>query len=79
MSESYIKAEIVSPALDSAGWFGKVFMMLFLLAFRTLIIWWFAAAWFPELGLTYWQLVLAVYAARCIFGNPGVIPRVLKK
>lgn len=54
-------------------------MMLFLPAFRTLIIWWFVAAWFPELGLTYWQLVLAVYAARCIFGNPGVIPRVLKK
>jgi len=79
MAENYIKAEIVTPPNDAAGWVGKVFTAFFLLAFRTLILWWFFAAWFPQFGLTYWQLVLPVYAARCIFGNPGIIPRVLKK
>jgi hypothetical protein len=33
---------------------------------RVLFVWWAVAAWFPELGLTYWQLILPVYAFRML-------------
>lgn len=79
MSESYIKAELVTPPLTGEQWFSKLFQMFFMIALRTLIVWWFVAAWFPEYGLTYWQLVLPVYAARTIFGDGLLTPRTLKK
>jgi len=79
MAEQYSKVEIVTPRLDMETFIGKLFAGLFMMALRTLIVWWFMAAWFPELGLTYWQLILAVYAARTIFGNASLTPRVLKK
>lgn len=46
-----------------------LFIALFGLAFRTLIVWWAVAVWFPEYGLTYWQLVLPVYAFRVLIGR----------
>lgn len=71
MSESYIKAEIVRPKLSGVEAFMQLLTVLFGLASRVLIVWWFAAAWLPELGLTYWQMVLPVYAVRCLVGaNP---------
>lgn len=79
MSEQYIKAELVTPKWTGTKWAGNVLSILFMTAFRTLIVWWFIAAWFPELGLTFWQLVLPVYAARMIFGNPAHMPRQLTK
>ena len=79
MSEQYIKAEIVTPKWTGTKWAGSVLSGLFMTALRTLIVWWFVAAWFPELGLTFWQLVLPVYAARMIFGNPSHMPRQLTK
>lgn len=66
MSETYIKAEIVQPKRPFPEEIGKILGNLLTLAFRVLIVWWFFAAWYPELGLTYWQLVLPVYAARVI-------------
>jgi hypothetical protein len=39
-----------------------LFLGWYVLAYRTLIVWWTVAVWFPELGLTYWQLVLPIYA-----------------
>lgn len=47
----------------------SLFNILLLLAIRTLVVWWAVAVWFPEFGLTYWQLVLPVYAARMVFGG----------
>lgn len=37
-----------------------------MLAILVLLVWWFFAAWFPELGITYWQLVLPVYVYRAL-------------
>lgn len=79
MSETYIKAEIVRPKRPAHEHASNLITGLVFLAFRVLILWWFFAAWFPELGLTYWQLVLPVYAARMVFGNAQLIGRQLTK
>lgn len=79
MSEQYIKAEIVTPRWTTEKWIGNVLSGFFMTALRTLVVWWFVAAWFPELGFTFWQLVLPVYAARMIFGNNAPHPRQLTK
>ena len=75
MPETYIKAEIVQPKRPMPEHVGKFLAGLLVLAFRVLIVWWFLAAWFPELGITYWQAVLPVYAARMLFGNMSILPR----
>ena len=37
----------------------------------SLLAWWFFASWFPELGITWWSLVLPVWTIRFLFaGNP---------
>ncbi|QCB97141.1 hypothetical protein E5206_09520 [Arthrobacter sp. PAMC25564] len=77
MSESYIKAEIVRPKLSTMDTFGQLFGSLVGLGIRVLIVWWFFAAWFPELGLTYWQLVLPIYAVRVLILK-GPLGRALK-
>ena len=69
MPESYIKAEIVRPKWSFEDFASNLFAGLIGLALRTLVVWWFFAAWFPELGLTYWQLILPVYAARMLIVN----------
>lgn len=69
MSETYIKAEIVRPKSTLEGTITDLLTGLLVLAMRTLIIWWVVAVWFPELGLTYWQLVLPVYAVRALIGK----------
>lgn len=78
MSESYSKVEIVRPKWTPEEWASKFLAALLGLALRTLIVWWFCAAWFPELGLTYWQLVLAVYAVRTLVTSAPFLPRPLK-
>lgn len=63
------KVEIVVPAIKSPPkeyWLLQVVKLGFL-AFRTLIVFWFMATWFPELGLTFWQLVLPVWIATWLF------------
>ena len=79
MAEQYIKAEIVKPAMDAEKWLELIFAALFMVALTTLFGWWFFASWFPEFGLTYWQLVLPVVTIRLLFGSTGVRARVLKK
>lgn len=69
MSETYIKAEIVRPKWSTEEWFTKLFGALLNLALITLVVFWFFAAWFPELGLTYWQLVLPIYVFRSLIGR----------
>lgn len=69
MSESYIKAEIVRPKWTTLESFQAIFGAVFNLAVRVLILWWFFAAWFPSLGLTYWQLVLPVFALRTLISR----------
>lgn len=48
--------------------------MFFVLALRTLVVWWAVAVWFPQLGLTYWQLILPVYAFKMLTGDPEIKP-----
>ena len=66
------QVEVVNPNLTGSEWFGRVISGMFLLAYRILFIWWAVAVWFPEIGLTYWQLVLPVYAARCLLGSDAI-------
>jgi hypothetical protein len=77
MSESYIKAEIVRPKWSTEDWFTKILTGIVGLALVTLIVFWFVATWFPELGLTYWQLVLPVFTFRMLTSHP-LIGRQLK-
>lgn len=77
MPETYIKAEIVRPKWTPEEWFAKILTALLNLALITLIVFWFFASWYPELGLTYWQLVLPVYAIRNLIAPP-LIGRQLK-
>lgn len=79
MSEMYSKVEIVTPPTTGESFVHSLLTSLFLTAMRTLIVWWFVAAWFPEFGFTFWQLVLPVYAARMLFGGTPFQPRILKK
>lgn len=78
MSEHYSKVEIVTPKWTSDKWVTKIFGALFGIALKTLVVWWFFAAWLPELGLTYWQLVLPVYAIVVLFPASGIRARILK-
>ena len=69
MAEQYIKTEIVRPKRPIEDHIGTIVGGLLFLAFCVLIVWWFFATWFPQLGFTYWQLVLPVYAFRILNGR----------
>jgi hypothetical protein len=69
VSETYVKAEIVRPKRPMPEQIGAIIGGLIWLAFSVLIVWWFFAAWHPQLGLSYWQLVLPVYAFRILTGR----------
>lgn len=77
MPESYIKAEIVRPKWTAEVWAEKIIGAVIGIALITLVVFWFVATWFPEWGLTYWQLVLPVFTLRLLFGH-GAIGRQLK-
>ncbi|BCW47920.1 hypothetical protein [Arthrobacter sp. StoSoilB13] len=66
------QVEIVNPKLDGTEAATRIIGSLFGLAYRVLFIWWAVAVWFPELGLTYWQLVLPVYAVRMLIGKASI-------
>lgn len=72
MSESYIKAEIIRPKWSTEDWFAKIIGAFLGLALITLVVFWFFASWLPELGLTYWQLVLPIFAFRMLISRPLV-------
>ena len=72
MSETYIKAEIVRPKPSAMDSFNLILAAFVNLAVRTLIVWWFFAAWYPQLGLTYWQLALPVFALRNLISRPFI-------
>lgn len=79
MGQHVIQAEIVRPLRPAAEQFGVFLAALFWLGFRVLIVWWALAAWFPELGITYWQAILPVYAIRCLVSSQTIIGRQLTK
>lgn len=56
------------------GFWESAFSALFTLSYRTVFVWWAVAVWFPELGLTYWQLVLPIYAACLLIHSVKVFP-----
>lgn len=78
MPEQYTKVEIIQPKWDAEKWASKTFQALFGIAVKTLILWWFFAAWFPGLGYTYWQLVLPVFAISILLGRGSWTPRQIK-
>jgi hypothetical protein len=63
------KVEVVVPAIKLpkrerlAIYLAKTTFVLF----RTLLVFWLAASFAPELGLTYWGLILPVYVASWLF------------
>lgn len=65
------KVEIVSPVhkgLPKTEWWAKLLVALLIaLPIKTLFFFWFFASWFPQLGLTFWQLLLPVYLASIAF------------
>ena len=63
------QVEVVNPKLSAPEAWGRIAGSLFGLAYRVLFIWWAFAVWYPELGLTYWQLILPVYAVRMLVGG----------
>lgn len=69
-SESYTKVEIIRPKFTPEDWTKKIIQLLITLALTTLLVWWFFTAWLPELGLTYWQLVLPVFVVRQLTLTP---------
>lgn len=69
------KVEVVRAEM---GFVGSLFAALFIIAYRTLFVWWAVAVWFPQYGLTYWQLVLPVYAAMMLFLPSGELKRTFK-
>jgi hypothetical protein len=64
------QVEIVNPNWSTAETFGLFLGSLLWLGVRVLIVWWAVAAWFPQYGLTYWQLILPVWAFRALIGPP---------
>lgn len=77
MSESYIKAEIVRPKWTPEVWVEKIVGAIMSIALTTLVVFWFVATWFPQWGITYWQLVLPVFTFKLLTGR-GPIGRQLK-
>lgn len=61
------KVELVSPAPAPHKAWRLLLQLLFGLMLRVLIVFWFFASWYPELGLTVWQLILPVYISMWIF------------
>lgn len=82
MTENYTKVEIVKPVKDYNPVTNYASTLL-VIAIHVLMIWWAFASFFPELGLTYWQLILPVVAVRGLFGaSPAVLntlPRLIRK
>lgn len=76
-----IKAELVQKRHTAPEAIGKIIGYIAGFCLRVLIIWWAVATWFPELGLTYWELMLPVYAIRTLIHPfvPQTLGRVLNK
>lgn len=74
---SVVQVEVVRPDRGFAHDVGAIVGGLFGLALRTLFVWWAVAVWLPQFGWTYWQLILPVYAIRCLI-HPGDFRRQLK-
>lgn len=66
------QVEVVNPKLTTKESVERIIGSLLGLAYRVLFVWWAVAVWFPELGITYWQLVLPVYAVRMLIGNAHI-------
>lgn len=63
------QVEVVSPYKHDSELWGKIAGSFVALAIRALVVWWAVAVWFPELGITYWQAILPVYAVRMLVGR----------
>lgn len=71
------QVEVVHPYKHDSELWGRLVGGFAGLGFRALIVWWAVAAWFPELGITYWQIILPVYAVRMLVGRSWA-PRSVK-
>jgi hypothetical protein len=66
------QVEIVNPKLSGKEAVERLIGSLLGLAYRVLFVWWAVAVWFPDLGVTYWQIILPVYAVRMLIGNASI-------
>lgn len=66
------QVEVVNPKLTGKEAAERLISSLLGLAYRVLFVWWAVAVWFPELGITYWQIILPVYAVRMLIGNAEI-------
>jgi hypothetical protein len=64
-----LPVEIVRVKTTGAELATGIFQMLFMTALLTLMVWWTLAVYFPQLGLTYWGLILPVFAFRFLIGR----------
>lgn len=64
------KVEVVAAAPSSITY--AIFVSLFALAYRTLFVWWALAVFFPEWGLTFWSLLLPVYALHVLISQQKI-------
>lgn len=70
MKEMYSKVEVVTPRTKDEKR-GQVIANILHIPILVLVTWWFFASWFPELGLTYWQLILPVFVFRGLVAQSG--------
>lgn len=65
------KVEIVQPVhkgLPKTETVAKLITALLIaLPIKTLFVFWFVATWYPQWGLTFWELLLPVYIAGFLF------------
>jgi hypothetical protein len=64
-----LPVEIVRVKTTGAELGASIFQGLFMTALLTLIVWWTCTAYCPWLGLTYWGLILPVFAFRFLIGR----------
>lgn len=77
------KVEIVLPVHSgfpkTETWAKLLTLFLVVLPLKTLLVFWFVATWFPQLGLTYWSLILPVWLAGILFQPLGFRGRFIPK
>ena len=72
------QVEVVLKKLTPKQYRAQLTARAIMLAIRVLVVWWAAASFFPELGLTYWQIILPVFALRALILPNGKFEKVIK-
>lgn len=65
-----LKVEVVRPSLEGEAASLAVTSWIISVLLEALLVWWFFASWFPQLGYTWWQLILPVVIVEFLFNHP---------